>query len=283
VKLKNNIEVSYNRLIESYEFDFSKAKKIGKVMSRMFPILLGKNIFNGIGYGVLDRVGFLEKEDIPPYYTVRGAVGEYLVNLFIIETYKKKSVDIVTKCFTPAMVNYDMFPKNDKFGGIVDIGISSPTDYRAVVEVKSKSLKDYDKIAVKKEPNEEEVLQGKQLAFLSSVPKLLMAFIFFNENQESNLKALVPTIKDVYNFDVKTLVEGLRWSAKDFQIAILPYKIDREQIANEMEKSYETLHRIVKLGSISKMHFNADERQYLNDLANYEERKPIATSDDLPF
>jgi hypothetical protein len=291
MKLKSDITISFNVEKDAYEFDFSQSKKVGKITSRLFPILLGKNGFNGIGYGILDRVGFLEREEIDPYYTVRGAVGEYMVNLFIIDSYKKRGIDIVTKQFS-SMISYDggrtfygndLFKKNERFGGVVDIGISSPDEYRATIEVKSKSMKDLEYIITKNYVPEEEILQGLQLAYLSNSMKLLMVYIFFTPKQEENLKLLVPTIKNVNNFDIKELVDGLRWELKDFTIKPIPYKVDRQQVEKDMEQAYTTLHTTVESGVIPREYFREKEITYLNDMANYEEHKPITDDSDLPY
>ncbi len=289
MKLKEHIEVGYDKDSRAYVFDFSQAKKIGKVTSRMFPILIGKNGFNGIGYGILDRCGFLESEPFDPYYTVRGAIGEYFVHEYVKEMYGKRGVEVETVLFS-SMISYDggktfygndLFKKNDRFGGVVDIAIAKPTEARAVIEVKSKSKKDFEYIAVKGNYPEEETLQGMQLACLSKVDKLLMAYIFFSEIQEKNLKALMPTIENVNNFNVKELVDGLRWTVKDFDIHIKKFAVNLEDIQRDMDKAYDNLHRSVKLGSIHEMHFNNNEVAYLDNLIREKTGQPI--EEDAPF
>ncbi len=281
MKLKEHIEVRYDGDNKVYVFDFSQAKKIGKVTSRMFPILLGRSDWNGIGSGVLDRCGFLEFEKIDPYYTVRGAVGEYLVKKYIEESYAKKNLSIVLKSFTPASSGYDNFKKNERFGGVLDLAISSPEELRAVIEVKSKSMKDYLKIAENGNYPKEEVMQGEQLATLSLVDKLLMAYIFFNEVQEQNLRNSMATIDNVENFNVEELVKGLSWQPKDFTFHIKKIQVNREEVQKEMDKAYETLHRIIKLGSIHEMHFTNKEQEALDSHIKFKNGEPM--EEDTPF
>ena len=289
MKLKEHIEVSYDKDSRAYVFDFSQAKKVGKVTSRMFPILIGKNGFNGIGYGVLDRCGFLDSEPFDTYYTVRGAIGEYFVHEYVKEMYGKRGVEIETKTFE-SMISYDggktfygndLFKKNERFGGVVDIAIAKPVEARAVIEVKSKSAKDIEKIVTNGNYPDEEVLQGMQLACLSKVDKLLMAYIFFSEIQEKNLKALMPTIENVNNFDIEELVKGLRWTAKDFDIHIKKFTVNLDEVQNDMDKAYENLHRNIKLGSIHELHFTNNEIAYLDNLIRQKTGQPI--EEDTPF
>jgi len=285
MKLKQGINVSYDEYEKSYVFDFSQAK-VKKVTSRMFPILLGKNEYQGVGYGVLERCGFLEFEQIDPYYMVRGALAEYLANLFLIESYKSRGVEIETKTFTPEQVGYDNFKKNIMFGGVLDIAISSPQEQRAVIEVKSKSLKDLDKIYTQKNPSQEEVMQGEMLAHLSKVDKLLMVYVFFSPEQEKQLKELVKVNE---NIGTQEIMDTLHWELGSFENQIKPIKyiVNHDRIETDMNKAYETLHRMVKLGKIHELHFTNEEKFYLNALIQNDNPNMNVNanldSDEIPF
>lgn len=292
MKIKDNVVFSYNELARAYVFDFDKMqkKKVGKVTSRMFPILINKNQFQGVGYAVLDRVGFLESEAIEEWYTVRGALGEWLANLYLKNMIKKyKGVDITTKLFKPSdFPYYDMFYKsNEKFGGVVDIGISEPLEYRGCVEVKSKNIKDYDheKKSIKYE-NEEEILQGKMLAVLSKVDTLYMAWVFFTNEQEDKIKKATELIvknNKLNAFDVEKLVAHLGLSIDNVVVSVKKYDVNREEILNQMETAHRNLHRIISLGSIDIAHFTPTERLALDDELRKRSGKVYDPDDDLPY
>ncbi|MCK9319546.1 hypothetical protein, partial [Methanoculleus sp.] len=209
MKLKDGINFEFDSETRNYKFDFSNAK-VKKVTSRAFPILLGKNQYNSIGYGVLERCGFIDFEPIEKWYTVRGAIAEQFAYDYILETYTKHGIDIKMKAMSPKMFKgYDAFPNNEKFGGVPDIGISEPQDQRAVIEVKSKNIKKYDELIEKTIYPLEEVLQGKQLACLSKVNKLLMVWVFFTDKQENLIKEVTNKIKNADDFDVSAVTKHI--------------------------------------------------------------------------
>jgi len=280
VKLKSE-KISYDELSQSYIFDFENVR-IGKVTSRMYPILLGKNNWNGIGYAVLDRCKLLAKEEIDPFYMVRGALAEILVDEYIQHNYKRLGIEVVTKRFTPESVNYDMFPKDAKFGGVVDIGISKPEDKRAVVEVKSKNVKDLYRISKQGDLAIEEVMQGKFLATMSNVKKLIMAYVFFSDKQESDIKNMMNTTQNV-----DEIYKALNINFQDYEYFLKSFEIDRDEILESMELAYDNLHRIVEQKMIHKSFFNDNEQKYLDELLpkkeeTYETNVEI-TEEDLPF
>jgi hypothetical protein len=274
--LKDGIKVEYDDILSSYAFDF-KTAKVKKVTSRAFPQLLDKNKWQSIGWAVLDRCGFLAKEEIDPFYLVRGNVAELIVDKYLNTVYKEKGIDIQTKRFTVQEVDYDMFPKNKRFGRVVDIGIAKPLDKRAVVEVKSKNMKNYNMIAVDKNVPEEEVLQGKFLARLSQTEKLLMAYVFFTDSQEAVIKKRMAVADDGYEQALAVQLYG------DVKIKMIPCEINNEEMDGLMEDAWEKLDRLVDLGAIPAEYFNSDEIRYLNTFLPEKPKSPLVSEDDLPF
>jgi len=283
VKLKKDVLFTYDEDSKSYVFHISSGVKVKKVTSRMFPILIGKNTFNGVGYGVLDRVGLLDFEPIDPFYAVRGAIAEYFVYHYLKNTYKKHGIDLIMKAFNTKASGYDVFKSNERFSGVPDIGISKPDKYRAVVEVKSKNIKSYEYIIDKKEVPEEEVLQGKMLSHLSKVDKLLIAYVFFTDEQEEAIKRAMHTIKDVNDFDVPEfcarIILGLNQVILNDK-TIIKYDINHEEVLDDMNVAYENLHRIAKDGVIHASHFTVQEQEYLDNLLL--ERSGVK-EEELPF
>jgi ATP-dependent Clp protease ATP-binding subunit ClpA len=281
MKLKNE-KIEYDEKSKSYIFDFSNAKR-KKITSRMTPILLNKNNFNGVGYGVLDRMGMLEKEEIDPFFTVRGAVGENLIEKYLKQEYKKYGVEIETVTFNAKDVNYDNFKSNEIYGGLIDIGIKSPDEFRATVEVKSKNEKSYDHIVGKGEMPEEEVIQGEHLAYLSHTDKLIMAYIFFTDKQESLIKSYMGTKDfDLESYNLEEMVSGLNFKPEQFKIHLKRFEIDRNIVEGKLEQAYKTLTHLVKQGKMNEVNFRDSELAYLNSLLPKKQQEQIAI-DDLPF
>lgn len=283
MKLKKDVMFTYDEDSKSYVFHIGSGVKIKKVTSRMFPILIGENKFNGVGYGVLDRVGLLDFEPIDPFYAVRGAIAEYFVYHYLKNTYKKHGIDLIMKAFNTKASGYDVFKSNERFSGVPDIGISKPDKHRAVVEVKSKNMKSYEYIIDKKEVPNEEVLQGKMLSHLSKVDKLLMAYVFFTDEQEKLIKDNMGKIKDINDFNVEGFCKFINLNVSDVMLSdetIIRYDINHDETLGYMNKAYENLHRIAKDGVIHASHFTEQEQEYLNNLLL--ERSGVKEID-LPF
>lgn len=253
-------------------FVFDKEKiKPKKITSRAFPELLGLNKYNSIGKAILDRWGLLVKEDIDEMYIKRGELAETFANNYLKEKYAKiTGKELITKQFNTKEENYDMFKKNENFGGVVDIGISEPEEQRAVVEVKSKNIKDYTKIIENGEIPQHETLQGEFLAFLSKTKKYIMAYVFFTNEQEEEIRE-----KGV----------NVSFSYKDVIIKTKTFIVDEETTKERMIKVLKIYKNACEDGKISLSLFDDNEVIYLKTLLKTEEprRIPIITDDDLPF
>jgi len=262
--LKKEISVVYDKEKSTYTFGNVNVEKGKKVTSRAFPTLLGKNKYESSGKATLERFGLIEKEQIDPYWLVRGNLAEKIVYNFLLNHYKEqKGVDVKLTTWKKEEINYDNFPKNEKFGGMIDIAISQPPEYRAVVEVKSKSMKDYDLIKENK-GNEEEVLQGLFLAYLSKSEKCLMAYVFFTPEQEKQIKDAMTngTQKDIGFQEVK----------------ILMFKhLVPSDMVSQTNFSYQCLEWFKKDTTIASNRFSQEENDYLHKLSGN------AVEDELPF
>ena len=290
MKLKNGIKVSKN-VQGDYVFEKLLNANNKKITSRAFACLLGKNTFESAGKTILERCNMVEKETIDPYYTVRGAIGELLVKDYLIEMYLKyKKIKLQILSWNPKEVNYDNFPKNPDFGGLLDLAIPAPAEERAVIEVKSKSLKDFAFIDGKKGV-EEEVLQGKFLSTLSKTETCHMAYIFFDEQQETLLKNYVKDLinlgNNVNNINAKDVIKALNWRYELFKIKVYKHAVDFNEINELMQESNRVLRESIQSGLISSENFTISEINYLDDLVYGVGVRPqgIANDDtsDLPF
>lgn len=254
---------------DSFEFEFGD--NIGKITSRMLPMLLGESRFNSVGYAVLDRAKMLAFSEIDHWYKARGSIAEHLVNEYLKAFYKaKKKVDIELKHFDmTSFQGYDMFHEsysygNSRFGGTPDLAIIKPTEHRATVEVKSKNTKHYDFIVNRKEIPLEELRQGQQLAYLSKTDTLIMGYVFFTDFQE---ELIIDAVKDDTSgsFNGESLAKLLQFDFRNVIVKISFHTIDRDNIEVLMESAYSTLHTFVENKVIPKKYFNMDEIDLLLD------------------
>lgn len=258
-----------------------------KVTSSQFPKLIGKDMWSSVGGGILSFFK-MTKETFDDYYTVRGAIAEMFVKQHLEAEFEKYGFGYEVLGFTQEMFDYDQFPKNEHFGGVLDIGIrqwdknnETETVVRKTVEVKSKTLKrnspkskwdtEYESIVIKNQkPSDDnvEVLQGKFLGVMSSVEKILMAWVFFPEDIESGLRTFV-TIFKADNNRLPTVDEVLKnkdIGINDVVIKLVQYDVDRRETLGQMYNSLKLIHNTLKNGYIPKDLFTDDEQQYLNDV-----------------
>jgi len=289
LKLKKGITVEYDRENFIYHFYGLDTNEMKKVTSRAFSCLLGQNEWESIGKTILERFKAVQKEEIDPYYMVRGDMAELLVKDYIQDFYKKKNINVELKTWKKEEVKYDNFSSNDKYGGLIDIAIAKPQDFRAVIEVKSKSLKDYGKINESK-GNIDEVLQGKFLSFLSQVDKCLMVYVFFTPNQEKQIKEYIETQKTIgYEIQdtmiyAKEIIDKLKFDYKNLKISIFKYDIskEKEEIKDQMKVAYNNLVHFKEKQTIAESYFTQRENLYLKDLAGHELTKE-ELEDNKPF
>lgn len=286
-KLKSSVDVKYDKVNDVYVFGHFDETKMKKVTSRAFSCLLGKNFFTSVGQTILERFKLIESQDIDKYWGVRGDMAELLVAEFLTESYKQNGVELKLKTWTKEEVNYDNFSRNEKFGGLLDIAISQPEKYRAVVEVKSKSMKDVEKIT-KSCGNIEEVLQGKFLTYLSNVSKCLMVYVFFTKDQEQEIKNYVKENDQKYpgmNF-AKMLIAKMDMDYTSVKILVFKHNLDipREKdkegnigfvVPNDFKSDMTETHGILmdfkQTKSIPSSFFGVNEILYLKELTGQDD------------
>jgi len=271
--LKTSVEVKYDEKNDSYVFGHFDETKMKKVTSRAFSCLLGDNHFESIGKTILERFKLTERQDIDEYWGVRGDMAELLVLDFLETTYKQKGIELDLRTWTKEEVNYDNFGSNKKFGGLLDIAIANPKEYRAVIEVKSKSIKDVDKIK-KSRGNIEEVLQGKFLTYLSNVSKCLMIYVFFTPEQEQTIKDYVKENDQTYpgmNF-AKMLIAKMDLTPSNMKILVFKHTIDsKADFTADMNKAYNRLLEFQKTKTIKSNLFGANDLSLLKSLTNQDD------------
>lgn len=152
----------------------SETKK--KMSGHSFVAYAGFDKWNKRGDVLLQNLGYF-KPDFDEKYRYRGDMAEKMVK-FILDKQGKKYIyhDEEDK----KKNNYDFFPEYKYCGGIPDFELDDE-----IWEIKSKSLKDYDKIC--KELPIEEQKQGEYYTYLRKKTKLVMVYVFFDEESEKLL------------------------------------------------------------------------------------------------
>lgn len=151
--------------------------KFKKVTGHSFVGLIGFDPYNKPGDTLLYMHNILPNV-VDPKYLKRGDYAEEIV----LKVYKRDyPEDVIIRYDNKEAIKYDNF--KDQYinlGGIIDIeNITKNT----IIEVKSKSMKDYEKINQIKPLNE--VYQGLLYTYLRKYKQLVMEWVFFDEESEN--------------------------------------------------------------------------------------------------
>ena len=156
--------------------------KLKKITGHRFSELSGKDGFKTKGDCLVNM--FLNiKEQIDPYYKLRGNIAEKIAYNYLC----KKYPSIKWTLHTTEDENYDMFKEDKNFGGVIDI---DGNDYQVIVEVKGKSLK--DKKWIMKKGNIGEEWQALYYGCQKQAQQVIMVYVFFPEDVEQSIKDKKP-------------------------------------------------------------------------------------------
>lgn len=196
-------------------FEESDNIKNKKITGRSFVQLASKNSFTPKGDCIINM--FLRiKDEVDPYYTVRGEIAELIVEKVL----KRKNKKVVR--YTPEGENYDMFKELENCGGVIDLKIINEDGSFDIIEVKSKEWNVYSEKRYKEtEGNESEIWQALYYQYLMKAKKSIMAYVLFNENAklciQENLKLNPADVKIFFKinyFDEKKVKQEIQNALK---------------------------------------------------------------------
>ena len=183
-----------------------------KITGTTIADLAGLNKFKPKGDCVLAMLGYVT-EPFDEFYTKRGDIAEKLA----FKSLTKKGHKCVT--YDKKQYHYDNFPENPYFGGLIDIEIPSE---KTLYEIKSKNIKDYEKISKFGDVVQEE--QAMHYAFLRGYKEAHIMWIFFDDTTEEEIRSDKPisTYKNLKMFE-KTLPIDFDYQDKLHKDALLYY------------------------------------------------------------
>lgn len=175
-------------------FDNTKLSLYKKITGTTIADLAGMNKFKPKGDCVLSMLG-LVKEPFDEFYTKRGAIAESLAKRSLERRNHKCVV------YDKFAVHFDNFPEDPWFGGLIDIELP---EEKTLYEIKSKNIKDYDKISQFGDACQEE--QAMHYGYLRGYEEVHIMWIFFDDISESEIREDKPlsTYKNLKMFE-KTL------------------------------------------------------------------------------
>ena len=204
-------------------FELDKPPK--KITGTKFAPLVDKNPYTKKGDQMLEILGLLPHPYVDPYYAYRGEITEKIVKQLFERNGKQ------CQTWDKQDVNFDNFPDEVVFGGLIDIYL--PQEH-TVIEVKSKSLR--KRFDIEHNGSEYEFLQGALYSNLLQANKLIMCWVFYNAETETLMHDHQPFDLHGKNSKGEPNVSFLikQWELKDFYEQVQVLKNQAESYYNKV-------------------------------------------------
>lgn len=196
LKLKNKItwkendewveqHSSYSLDRSTFTINIDKVKK-PNISSHRLVDLCGLNKYASVGKTLLSMFGFLEKSEIPLYQSVKGGIAEEFATRYLDELYGGRyNIESFT---LEQFSGFNQFPHSKPFSGALDKLIHG--DVKLPVEIKSKELREYNKIAIDGKYPKDQVMQGANQAFMFGADSFMMLYVFLKPEVSAYLQAI---------------------------------------------------------------------------------------------
>ena len=211
----------------------TKALKTPNISSHTLVDLVGLNKYASVGKTLLTMFGLVEKNPIPLYQTIKGQIVEEFATQYLNELYggRYNIESFVLEQFK----NFNQFQDQLPFSGALDKLIHG--DVKLPVEIKSKEIREYENIAVKKNYPKDQIIQGANQAYMYGAEKFMMLYGFLKPEISDILKSLTETytikkkVVDALGNEQEIEVEETLWSwGKDYSQAIKDLGLRYEDI-----------------------------------------------------
>ena len=184
-KQKKDYQLEVDSEYVYYKSEYIKQPKIS---SHTLVDLLDFNKFSRPGKTILNIFGLTKKSPIDPYQTYKGGIVEIFAKRFLLKEY---GADADIEAFTVSQFkdsNMNQFPEAAPFSGVLDIMMHMPI--KLPVEVKSKEMKEYERIVKHGMYPKDQLVQGANQAVLAGVDKYMMLWGFISEDLSKLLKTI---------------------------------------------------------------------------------------------
>jgi len=236
-------------LDKDYLYYESSIIKTPRISSHVLVDLLGFNSYSSPGKTLLNMFGLVAKTEIDPYQEVKGGIAEYFAKIYLQRKYKE-AVDV--EAFTVSQFkNFNQFPEEAPFSGVLDLMMHFRDTSKITVEVKSKEMKDFDKIAKLNIYPKEQIVQGANQAILAKTEQYLMLWVFLTPSLSKLIKELTKKYKikktiyqdgQLKEYEVE---ESLWIWGQDYARAIEELEITEEHVLYH-DKEFEADPRMIK-------------------------------------
>lgn len=270
------------RLDKDYLYYDSSLIKTPRISSHALVDLLGFNKYASPGKTLLNMFGLIKKSEIDPYQEYKGGIAEVFAKRYLQKKYGSQ-VDV--ESFTVSQfTNFNQFPEEEPFSGVLDLMLHFKNSSKMTVEVKSKEMREYEKIAQMQIYPKEQMVQGANQAILAKTERYMMLWIFISPALSKLLKKLAEkhkvykTILDetgvektfeleedlwIWGKDFDKAVEDLEITENDMLFHAKEFDVDPRMVKAYREKALQLYNEFYMNRRIDKKLFQRDELNML--------------------
>jgi hypothetical protein len=231
--------------------------KTPNISSHVLVDLCGLNKYASVGKTLLSMFGFAERQEIPLYQTVKGGIVEEFANQYLEDLYggRYKIESFTLEQF--AQTRFNQFPDQLPFSGALDKLIHG--EIKLPVEIKSKEIREYEKIAIDKQYPKDQVVQGANQAFMYGAEKYMMLYGFLSKEISEYLKEITENDLWIWGKDYAQAIKDLHLKYEDikFHHDILDY--DSRIIKAYREKAQKIYNEFFTSRMIDRSLFKKEE------------------------
>lgn len=215
-----------------YESDLIKSPRIS---SHTLVDMLGFNKYGSSGKTILSMFGLVKKSDMDPYQEHKGGMVEVFAKRYLEKKYGDRAN---VQAFTVSQfTNFNQFPEEAPFSGVLDLQLLFRTSEKMTVEVKAKEMKDYDAIARLNMFPKEQIVQGANQAVLAKTDRYMMLWGFLTPAFSKLIKELTKVhkfkkkITDSSGEVKEVILEESLWIwGSDYERAVNDLEITNDQV-----------------------------------------------------
>lgn len=276
MRLKNNIKWKVgNRWMAAnptYESDSlyitvkTNAMKTPNISSHTLVDLCGLNQWSSPGKALLNAFGFLEKETIDPYQTLKGGLVEHFADEYLKSLYGDR-LDL--ESFTLSQFNnFNQFPDTPPFSGALDKLLKAPV--KLPIEIKSKEMKAWEEIVTYQQWPKDHVVQGMNQAYFVGASRFMMLYGFLTDEASLLLRRMVDEGLAAelfgvtsYNIDFKSMAETFGFTYDMFKFAHKIFEVNNDEIEGYRKKALDLYNQFFETRQIPKSLFKPNELDML--------------------
>lgn len=179
-----------------------------KIFSSRFATLVGANDFQKPGDALLEMWKLIPKQPFDPFYTLRGEIAEQLVKHRLDENKAKYKYFGMSASENKI---FDLFTKNQYFGGVYDFLLTNRDGTITNLEVKSTNIKNKPYM---ENARKEHIKQVQLTSYLGNIKSCRIVYVFFDDESEERIKEWLKepgTHHDIFSlhYEMKTFVVGI--------------------------------------------------------------------------